>query len=355
MRFSLLAFALGIHSLWFCSASRAQATDELPSLISLSPDSVTRNLYQRTRVRTVVKVRLDEEGAIRDTVSYREIDRAGRFLWLFDYTFPQAQQQWSYDEQGHCTALVLHPTPGKANTDILAHNPRLGRSSHQLLKPHGQLLTISETTLLKQADTLLSETHILRTLTGDAVLGTATHKRAWRYSPHPDTVLLLHAQYSHTGNLLATKVLYRLSRQGIPHEDGELNLAKIVRLGKLPVSATSASRQPTYRQLVQALRHTQGLVPRQWWRYDAQNRLVQYTSRQRIGQTNQFSTVTTSYVYNREDQLIGREHATVSRHSSTRTAYAVYSYLPSGLLLGETSHIHSTRPTFYRYLYQYYD
>jgi hypothetical protein len=46
----------------------AAGTDEPVGLLTISPDSVTRNLYKRTRVRSIVKVRLNGEGEVRDTV-----------------------------------------------------------------------------------------------------------------------------------------------------------------------------------------------------------------------------------------------------------------------------------------------
>lgn len=359
MRIPVVAAIVGVQCLSVSLPGVAQSVpvgaDEPVGLFAISPDSVTRNLYRRTRVRSIAKVRLDDEGDVRDTVSYQELDTAGRFLRLDDYLPPHAHQKWGYDEQGHCVSLVLYPTPNVVYSYIFNYNPELGRSTHQGLRPNGKLFTISETTLEQRADTLIKETRTQRTLTGEAVTGLKAYQRSTRYTPHPDTVLLLHSRYAYSGELLNSTATYRLSRQGRLYETGELDLAKAARLQKINAFMKFKSKTLTYTQLVSAMRHTQGLVPRQWWRYDIRNRVVQHTNRQRLDQRGQFSEAVTKYSYNTSNELIGRELTVFGLQIPTQTSYTVFSYLPSGLLHGETSNARSEKPVFYRYLYQYYE
>jgi len=341
----------------FCLPGRAQSVTGtaggVRNLLPVSPDSVTRKLYQRMRVRTVAKVRLNAEGAVRDTVFYQQVDPTGRLLTRVEYLPSRARQQWSYDEQGYCTALIQHPTPTQPATYLFAYNPALGRSSHQLLRPDGQLLTLSETTLLARADTLLTETWVLRTPTGDAVPDTARFQRALRLQLHPDTVLLLRTHHTRSGQLLKATAVYQLSRQGLPYESGDLDLTRLVRLPPAITAAKSGSKTFDYSRLVRALRHAQGLTPRQWWQYDAHYRLVQHISRQKTSRTKQVVDIVVTYTYNTEDQLITREQRILSMRGLGNVSYTAFSYLPTGLPLGETSDIHTRKPVFYRYLYQY--
>ena len=323
-------------------------------LLPVSPDSVTRTLYRRMRVRAVAKVRLNAEGDIRDTMFYQQVDPAGRLLTRADYLPARARQQWSYDEQGHCTALIQYPTPTQPATYLLAYNPALGRSTHQLLTPDGQLLTLSETTLVYRADTLLTETCTLRTSKGEAVPDSARFQRTLRLQLHPDTVLLLRTQHTRAGQLLRATAVYQLSRQGFPYESGELDLTQAARLPPLPGPKTG--RKPLdYSQLMQALRDARGILPRQWWRYDARNRLTQHISRQKTNRTHQIVDVIVTYTYNTKDQLIAREQRIPAMRGPGNVAYTAFSYLPTGLPLGETSDIDTRKPVFYRYLYQYYE
>jgi hypothetical protein len=359
MRIPIVAAIVGVQCLSFPLVGVAQTVwagaDEPVGLLTISPDSVTRNLYKRTRVRSIAKVRLNGEGDVRDTVSYQEVDTAGRFLRLDTYLPPHAHQQWSYDAQGHCVSLVLYPTPNSVYSYIFNYNPELGSSTHQGLRPNGKLFTISETTLEQRADTLIKETRTQRTLTGEAVTGLKAYQRITRYTPHPDTVLLLHSWYAYSGQLLSNTATYRLSRQGRLYETGELDLAKAARLQKISAFIKFKIKTLTYHQLVSAMRQTQGIIPRQWWRYDIHNRVVQHTNRQRLNQQGQFSETMTRYSYNSIHQMIGSEITTFGLQTPTQTSYTVFSYLPSGLLQGETSNARSEKPVFYRYLYQYHE
>lgn len=356
MRFLLLI--LGFCGLFYLPGRAQSVTGTaggVRNLLPVSPDSVTRKLYQRMRVRAVAKVRLNAEGAVRDTVFFQQTDPAGRLLTRVEYLPARARQQWSYDEQGHCTALIQHPTPTQPATYLFAYNPSLGRSSHRLLRPDGQLLTLSETTLLARADTLLTETWTLRTLKGNAVPDTARFQRALRLQLHPDTVLLLRTQHTRAGQLLRATAVYQFSRRGSPYESGDLDLTRLVRLPSAAPATKQGNKTLDYSRLVRALRHAQGLTPRQWWKYDARNRLVQHISRQRMSRTQQVVDVVVTYIYNTADQLIAREQRIPAVRGPGNIAYTAFSYLPTGLPLGETSDIHTSKPVFYRYLYQYYE
>jgi hypothetical protein len=342
----------------FCLPGRGQSvpgtTAAGRSLLPVLPDSATRTLYQRMRVRAVAKVRLNAEGDVRDTLFYQQVDPVGRLLTRVEYLPARARQQWSYDAQGHCTNLIQYPTPTQPATHLFAYNPALGRSTHQLLTPDGRLLPLSETTLLIRADTLLTETCALRTLTGAAVPDTARFQRALRLQLHPDTVLLLRTQHTRAGQLLRATAAYQFSRQGFPYESGELDLTQAARLPPRP--GPKAGNKPLdYSRLMQALRTAQGLRPRQWWRYDARNRLVQHSSRQRTNRPHQVVDVVVTYTYNTEDQLIAQEQRIPSMRGPGNVASTAFSYLPTGLPLGETSNLNSRKPIFYRYLYQYYE
>ncbi|SNC66944.1 hypothetical protein SAMN06265337_1783 [Hymenobacter gelipurpurascens] len=346
-------------SLFMAQKGCAQSVDkvevDLSGPIRVEPDSIARNLLVRNRVRSVVKVRLDDEGAVRDTVSLQLVDPSGRYTRIDQLLNPQLHREWSYDEKGRCTSLVTHPTSYQPFTLIYSYNPALQKGLQQALKPNGKSIPLSEVQLQQRGDTLLTETRTHTLLANGSLLNFESRRLSRRYSPHPDTVLILAYNYSAIGQLVSTAFNYSVSRQGQPIEIGRLDMEMAAKLQKVKVAPKQAAPQLTPAQALQVLRQGKAVYPQFRWRYDAQQRIVGQEMTPRLNKQGQGTTTQLEYTYNSLNQLIGRQQITSSIYTPSATAFTVYSYAPNGLLLGETSDARSEKPIFYRYQYQYYE
>ena len=107
------------------------AVPSLPEPVAalpVEPDTAVRRTYVREHVRSVVKLRLNDEGQVKDTIEYQEIDERGRRIsQLRREAGWEERRQWSYDAADHCTSLVVHPSFGRKFTTIYTFNPALGR------------------------------------------------------------------------------------------------------------------------------------------------------------------------------------------------------------------------------------
>jgi hypothetical protein len=306
-------------------------------------------------------VLLNEEGEVQDTVSYQEVDVYGRLTLLNQRTpsgslfnqhnSPQQSKQWSYDAMGHCTSLVVHPTPTQLYTLIYTYNPKLGRGKQQALKPNGTTITMSELSLRQHADTLIMEKVTHAILTQGLIYKQESQHRTLRYTPHPDTILLVHYMYNEKGKLQKASVNYSLSHEGRVREMGLLDLVEATKRHPLPPAAAGHAAYHVYSQAVWALRQRQAVYPKAIWRYDSQNRVVQQQIRTLDVRFVNNLISSTKHTYNSQDQLIASEQNSLGFGQS----YTLYSYSPTGLLIGETSNARSGKPMFYRYLYQFYE
>jgi hypothetical protein len=317
--------------------------------IKLEQDSITRRLYARNKVRTVLKLRLDSKGEVQDTVEYQLVDEQGR-LRQVGVGQKKLRRQWSYNSQGLCTALVEHPAPNRPFTVIHTYNPALRRGQQQLVQPDGKPTVISEKQVYQNGDTLLTEITAHGLMVGQYVYP-EYYQRSIRLTPHPDTVLMLTCFYNQKQEPTSYQTNYLVYRQGQLLETGQLNLSAATKVRDVNYRAGEPGfPEPT--RLLAALRHGQGLQPQHRRYYDQQKRLLRQEAISREGGQEQV----VQYTYNNLDQLIGREgKRPTAAHYPSRSMYAVFSYSPSGLLLGETTDARSAKPVFYRYQYQYYE
>ncbi|WP_460611658.1 hypothetical protein [Hymenobacter seoulensis] len=361
MRIYLLGTSLllsGILSVQTSAAQSVEAVREFDGPIQVDPDSLTRNLFRQAKVRSVHTVRLTEEGEVRDTVTYQEIDRFGRYTRVDRKLSPELHRQWSYDAQGRCTSLITYPTSSWRHTVIYTYNPDLHRGIQEVIKANGTRTTISEVKLEQRADTLLTEfiSHGIP-LGNSTILNRESRDLTMRYTPHPDTVLVLKYNYNGLGKLEWSGALYNFSRRGRLLEVGSLDLRDVAKVQKVKYEAGNVAPLLSYAQVLSALRHKQGFYsyPRQRWTYDSNNRVATQQTWTRINRTGQFATTIVKYTYNSANQIISHEQSTSSVYSPAKKTYSVFSYLPNGLLLRETSDARSEKPAFYRYEYQYYE
>ncbi|TGE06037.1 hypothetical protein [Hymenobacter fodinae] len=365
MRIYLLLISLLLSGLLLPSGSQAQtaeaATPDPSGPIEIEPDSVTRHLYSKARVRSVAKVLINDEGEVEDTVSYQEVDVYGRLTLLNrrttlaslfnQHSSPQLSKQWSYNAMGHCTSLVVHPTPTPPYTLIYTYNPKLGRGKQQVLKPDGTTITMSELSLRQHADTLITEKATHAIFTQGVIYKQESQHRTLRYMPHPDTILLVHYRYNEKGKLQKASVNYSLSHEGRVLEMGILDLIQATKRHALPQGAAGHAALHVYSQALWALRHRQGVYPKVIWSYDSQNRVVQQQIRTLDVKFVNNLTSSVKHTYNSQHQLIASEQ----NYLGFGQSYTLYSYSPIGLLIGETSNARSGKPMFYRYLYQFHE
>ncbi|MCC2546609.1 hypothetical protein LJY25_09155 [Hymenobacter sp. BT175] len=360
MRLILISTALVLAALLPPFTSAAQVPSEAAAAepggpIPLEPDSVTRHLFSSNRVRAVLKVRLDAEGEVRDTVAFQEVDARGRFTEVRYRQAPRLHRQWSYDAKGRCTAQVTQPSTTAPYTFIHTYNPALRLGSQQVLRPNGNTTTLCEESVIQQGDSLVIETRIQAMLMGTGISNRKSRQVSIRYAPHPDTILTLHYGYSAQEQLVSATASYGFSREGHLLEVGQLDLQQAARAQKVKTAAGQLAPRFTVRQALHGLRRGRFLYPRQRWVYNHQGRVVEQSIMTRLSRDGQVATTLIKYSYNSLGQLIGREQSTSSVYSPPKAAYYVFSYAPNGLLLGETSDARSEKPMFYRYLYQYYE
>lgn len=333
-----------------------EAETQINGPILVEPDSITRHLFARTRVRSVVKIRLNGEGELRDTVAYQEIDPLGRALRADIYLSPQRRRQWSYDAQGRCTSVVAHPTASQPYTYIYSYNPSLRRGAQQMVRPNGNSITLNEIELQQRGDTLFSENQLHGIVVGNSTfVKRESRHRSLGFTPHPDTTLVLNYAYNTLGKLESATISYRLSRRGQLLEIGHFDMPKVAKLYRVKPAPGLTVPVLTAAQALAALRRGQGLRYQHRWFYNAQGRVERQETRTPLAQDGQFAITTTQFSYDAQGMLLSRAHTTQSLYSPPKTAYSVYSYSPTGLLLGETSDARSEKPTFYRYQYSYYE
>ncbi|RAK66852.1 hypothetical protein [Hymenobacter edaphi] len=356
------------------------ALDDPTAPLLPEPDPATRQLYARQRVRAVLKVRLDDEGAVRDTVEYQEIDAYGRRTLLCRTGGGwQERRQWSYDDAGHCTSMVIHPVPGRSFTTIYSYNPALGRGRCEVLQPSGRRTTVCELQRRALGDTLLTEARFWFLTVGRYHFPQTGFRRTWRFALSADTVLTLVSSYTPKGRHRSTQLQYELRRDGQTQETGAVDVVRALR------AARQRAGQVPFGQLPALLhRSPASFRPTALFRYDARQRLAEhqlittwdfvptpaYTTlvstnvRQPLtaspgarsaafGQAS-IRTVTTN-TYNNQDQLIGQQRRLLGTRYLWEPRYLVLSYQPDGLPAGETTRSSADKPAFYRYQYQYYE
>jgi hypothetical protein len=359
--------------------------DDPTAILVIQPAPATRQLYAQQRVRSVLKVRLDDEGQVRDTVEYQKVDAQGRRTLLCHYGPNwQERRQWSYDTDGNCTSLVIHPVPGRAFTTIYTYNPDLGRGRCEVLQTNGRRTTVCELQRRQLGDTLLTEARLRALTAGRYHFAPSGYRRNWRFALGPDTLLTLVGRYSPRGRLQSTQLQYRLLQNGQPRETGVVDVRQAIRKYRRRTAAQLPAEQLPFRQLALLLRGTPGC-------FKATD-LFYYDDRQRLAEQQQILPVTylspptfavhnpvtvrtsitstrshnytpagppavralTVNTYNNLDQLIGQQRRLLDSRAANPQSYVVFSYQPDGLPAGETTN-HRGQPVFYRYQYQYYE
>ena len=310
-------------------------------LLPVEPDSARRRQYARARVRSVLKTCLNQRGEPQDTLEYQVFDAQGRCLQAGPAP-DQPRQQWTYNAQGQCTAQLGLPGAQQPYTVISTYNPALRRSRQEVLQRSGERTVVNEKQLYQSGDTLLTEV-----MAHPLTIGYTTYpeyfQRSLRGQVHPDTVLTLTSFYSARQELTGSRADYSLYQRG-----------RLLESGRLALPAAAA---PNYARALALLRHGAPRHPERRCRYDAHQRLIQQETWH--GDNAATRTLETSvmikYTYNALNQLIGAEKTVSSLSTPARSSYLVFSYLPNGLLLGETTNARTSRATFYRYQYQYYE
>ena len=317
-------------------------------LLAAEPDSARRRQYARARVRSGLKVRLADSGESRDTVDYQLIDAQGRCVQSGPAPV-RPRRQWTYDAQGRCIALLGLPDATQDYTVISSYSPALRRSRQEVLQRSGERTVVLEKQLYQSADTLLTEV-VARPLTLGHTIYPEYFQRSLRRAVHPDTVLTLTSFYNTRRELTGSRADYSLYRRGRLLESGRLDLTA-ARTG------TSQAAAPDYARALAQLRHDVGRHPQLRRRYDGRQRLLeQQTQHDDSPATRTLeSTTVIKYTYNSLDQLIGAEMTVSSVRTPARSSYIVFSYLPNGLLQGETTNARTSRAVLYLYQYQYYE
>ncbi|RYU84306.1 hypothetical protein [Hymenobacter persicinus] len=324
------------------------ALQSADDLIIGEPDSARRRQYVQQRVRSVVKVRLDGRGQVQDTLEYQAFNEQGRATEAG--TSPgRIRRQWSYNAQGHCTALVVLPATSQPYTFITSYHPGLRRGQQEVLQPNGTRTVVGERQLYQHADTLLTEAVGHNLLVGNHQY-LDYYQRSLRLQPHPDTVLCLTGFYDQNKQLTGSRVDYLLYQAGQLTESGRLDLGQAAK-AQPEAGGAAGTVVPllSSHQALLALRRGSGRLEVRRSHYDARRRLIKQENLPQAGTSREVLNT-----YNSLDQLIGQQLVTSGISSPTRSAFTVYSYSPTGLLLGETTNARSSKPVFYRYLYQYY-
>lgn len=332
------------------TAAAPPLTIELPEpdpvgLPQAEPDTSTQRLFARHRVKAIVRLLLDDEGRVRDTVGYQEIDSQGRrTLATATSADSPHRRQWSYDARGQCVSRIEAPSRRWPFTTLQYFDPATEQSHRKALLPDGSSPLLRESLVYHHGDTTLTQSlHHALTIDGRPVSRDLL-RRTFTYSPHPDTTLIVQYDYTLKGAPLQMQTQYALRRQGHLFEQGQLVLRKPSNEGALAL-----------RQALHQLRRDQGRTATGRNFYDRARRLV----RQEIILPATGPALATSktirYTYNTQNQLIGRVESTQAGTTSLRPFYTVYAYSPSGLLLGETTNQKHSAATFYRYQYEYYE
>jgi hypothetical protein len=275
------------------------------------PDSVARRLLAQYRVRTILKVRLDQEGRAQEIISHQRLDRAGNLLPDLPAAEPAASP-----------AAVAAPGPALPAVRT--------RESGMPLR------------------------------SGAGRPGPVTRQRAERsqFSPHPDTVVTLVRSYSPQGQPELHSATYRLFAAGRITDMGQLDIKRLLKAQRKAAPEQQAAAG--YAHIRRALATGRGRKSQHRWFYDAQHRLVREEVDQPVG-PNAFGNVpqelntVVRYTYNHQGQLIGRQESVSAITIPAQVTYTVFSYSPEGLVQGETCSTNATRPVFYRYQYEYYD
>lgn len=312
------------------------------------PDTATQGLFARNRVRAVLRLRLDDEGGIRDTVGYQEIDQQGR--WLVATTgsaTSPTRRQWSYDAQGQCVSRIDAPTQRWPFLTTYHFNPATRQGVQKAVLSDGSAPTLTETQLYRHGDTTLTQSQHHRLTVNGRPYGSDLLQRVFTYSPHPDTTLTLTGYYTAKGRRLRVRASYQLYRRGQPVEFGELAPAVL--------KAAKTSPQPEGVQELQlllgALRQGQPRQVQQRYAYDRWNRIVRRETITALPE-GLVSSVIVRFTYNTRHQLIGREETTTTGRQGAH--YTVFSYEPTGLLASETTDRQGSK-TMFRYQYAYYE
>ncbi|MCC3157646.1 hypothetical protein LJ737_10375 [Hymenobacter sp. 15J16-1T3B] len=363
------------------------ALDDPTAPIRTEPSPAMQRLYAQQRVRAVVKLRLTEDGQARDTAEYREIDGQGRLTLLRRYGSGwQERREWSYDDAGHCTSMVIHAVPGRSFTTVYTFNPALGRGRCEVLHANGRRTTVCELQRRTLGDTLLTEARFWALTVGRYHFPPNGYSRNWRFSLGADTVLTLLSTYTPKGRTQSTKLQYERLYQGQLQEAGLVDVRQALRTYRQLSARTLPAEQVPFRQLPALLRANpeESFRPTARYSYDARQRLTEqqlitswnyahgpgYTtlvsnnvrtslnhspSASRsvaLGQASVCSIITNTY--NDLDQLIGQQRRLIGTRYPNQPTYLVLSYQPDGLPAAETNRT-TAQPVFYRYQYQYYE
>lgn len=330
----------------------SSVTIELPepepaAIPQAEPDTSTQRLFARNRVKAIVRLLLDDEGQVRDTVGYQEIDPQGRrTLATATSADSPHRRQWSYNAQGQCVSRIEAPSRRWPFTTLQHFNPTTQQSLRKALLPDGSSSLLRETMVYQHGDTTLTQSlhHALKV--NGQPYSQDLLRRTFTYSPHPDTTLTVQYDFSLKGTPLQMQTQYALRQQGHATEQGLLVLRK-----------PSAEGAVALRQALQQLRQDQeqGRVATERNFYDRYRRLVRQEILIPANGPALATSKTIRFTYNSQHQLIGRVESTQAGTTSLRPFYTVYAYSPSGLLLGETTNQKRSAATFYRYQYEYYE
>ncbi|MCB2376112.1 hypothetical protein LGH70_00850 [Hymenobacter sp. BT635] len=322
--------------------------------IKTEPDSATRHLYVRNKVRSVLKIRLDQDGNAQDTVEYQAVDRQGRWLQV-GTSRTKVRRQWSYNNQGQCTGLVEYPSATRPYTVINTYNPALQRGQQEVLLANGTRTIVSEKQLYRSADTVLTEIRG-QALTVSQYVYPQYYQRSLRLVPHPDTVLSITCFYNGNQRPTSSQAHYLIHRRGALVESGNLTLPATAK-ARPTRHSVDIPAFPNPEQALATLRQGEALHPQRRHDYDQKNRLVrqEITTPVEVGAQRHLIRNVVHYTYNSLGQLIGRQGSLRAGSAPAQAAYSVFSYLPSGLLKGETTDARSAKPVFYQYQYEYYE
>ncbi|GAB2969573.1 hypothetical protein GCM10027048_45560 [Hymenobacter coalescens] len=323
-----------------------------PALVA--PDAAYKRVLARNGVKAVLKVRLNSAGQVTDTVGGQQFDPQGQLLRTWLATGRTAYLPTAYKTPMAGTRRVVRtPAPADLTTAPRAMTRPTASAPAEQLAPDESHVAEE---LPSPTDSVLTYIQVpIRTKAG--VTG---HYHRFRYAPHPDTMLYL--QYSATadGRLRFSAARYGLLKSRRPVEAGRITARQAQRQAAQIAANPQRSIADAFAPMLHAVRGRQGLEPYQQWRYNNKGQLVHEEAAIKLNAyqagTSMPQVVTTkiNYTYNSLGQLIGRQETFAAVRMPTRTAYRVFSYLPSGLLAGETSKDTNDEPIFYRYQYEYY-
>lgn len=323
--------------------------------LPVEPDTAVRRAYARQRVRSVVKVLLNDKGQVKDTIELQEIDERGRRISQLrrgpDW---EERRQWSYDANDHCTSLIISPGQGRNFTTIYTYNPALGRGRCEVLQANGKRTLVCEVQRRQRGDTLVTEACFSPAPVNNSPFQTTGCRRHTRYHAAPDTLVTLVDTYSARGQLSGRQIHYEFQFGGQPRERGQLDVARAIRQYQRTADPSVSSHRFPLIWVPRLLRTaTTCLQPATITRYDAAGRPVQEENIGRLfTPVTVSSRVITRNTYNELNQLIGQQRHLLGTYVSQGVGYVVFSYQPDGLPAGETSRAGGP-PLFYRYHYSY--